>query len=402
MIKAYKDKLMLIILASLGGAIELYDFILFAMFSTAIGSTFLPTEDKNIQVMAALAAFTVGYLARPLGGIIFGHFGDKYTRKKVFVCSVSIIGAVTLSIGLLPGYDIIGIWAPILLLVLRLIQGFAIGGEVPGAITFAVEHIPLRAGFACGCIYFFVNFGILVAGATKMLLDDAWRVAFIIGGLFAIISYFLRKKLAETEIFQRQVHRHKIPFLSLLKKYPKNVLLAIFIAGGHTASISLLFLYTTPHMELMGFDKGYINSVNMISTLVMAVFCLAGGTVSDYVNKRYMIIGGFLSLIPVGWFFFHSIYHDGYIFAAYVMVAMVVGGVVGAMGGYLAKLFSTDVRYSGLAVCYNLGFAIFGGLGLFLTSWYVKVTQDNMAPFYALAIILSAASIAAFLTDDSI
>ena len=402
-----KDKLKLIMLASLGGAIELYDFILFAMFAFAIGGTFFPAEDKIVEVMAAFAAFSVGYIARPLGGIIFGHFGDKYTRKKVFVFSVSIIGVVTLAIGLLPGYKVIGIWAPIILLVLRFIQGLAVGGEVPGAITFVTEHMPAYTGLACGCVYLCVNLGILTAITTKILLLNfdqsyAWRFAFILGGLFAILSYFLRKKMVESEIFQQTKHRHKIPFVSLWKKYPKNLLLATFITGGHTASISLLFLYAVTHMELLGFNASYVNGINMVATFVMAVFCLLGGWLSDFMRKKYMILAGFLSLIPGSWYFFHSIHDNGFILASYVVVAMLVGSVAASMGGHMARLFSTDVRYSGIAVCYNLGFAIFGGLSLFLTSWYMKVTGDNMAPFYTLTIVLSVASVATLLSDDKV
>lgn len=402
----YKNKLKLIVLSSLGGAIELYDFILFAIFATAIGDAFLPAEEKTVRLMAVFAAFAVGYIARPLGGIIFSHFGDKYTRKKAFLFSISIIGFATLAIGLLPSYKTIGIWAPIILLLLRFIQGLAIGGEMPGAITFIAEHIPSHTGFACGCLYFFANLGILTAIITKMLLltfdqSYAWRFAFILGGLLAIVSYFLRKKIAESKIFSQEKHRHKIPFFALCKCHPRNILLAIFISGGHATSISLLFLYVVPHMELLGFDAAYVNGLNMLATLIMAIFCLLGGILSDFVRKKHMICLSFLSLIPLGWLFFSSIANNSFIMPVYVLVSMAAGCVIGPMGGYLAKLFTTDVRYSGIALCYNLGFAIFGGFSIFLTSWYLKVTGDNMAPFYSLTIILIAASIAILCSNDS-
>ena len=164
-------------------------------------------------MLGAFVAFAVGYLARPFGGLLFSHFGDKYTRKKVFVLSISLMAASTLLIGILPGYAQIGITASILFILFRLLQGIAVGGEIPGAITFVCEHIPKHPGLVCGTIFLFINFGILLADVMHTLLSPidphmAWRIAFILGGLLAIISYFLRKKLEESALFLKENKRH--------------------------------------------------------------------------------------------------------------------------------------------------------------------------------------------------
>jgi MFS family permease len=183
----------MILLASLGGALELYDFVVFGVFASSIGAAFFPTAHPLVSQMLAYAGFAIGYFARPVGGIVLGHFGDRVGRRNVFVGSMLVVSLVTLAMGLLPTYAQWGAAAPLLLLVLRMVQGFCLGGEIPGAITYAVETVPQRASLVCGVVFACVNAGVLLAtlvnlGAQELLPPAAlpgwgWRIGFLVGGL---------------------------------------------------------------------------------------------------------------------------------------------------------------------------------------------------------------------------
>ena len=208
-------------LAALGGALEFYDFIIFVFFTVVIGQLFFPPDTPDwLRQLQAYGLFAAGYLARPLGGVIMAHFGDRGGRKRMFTLSVFLMAIPTLLIGLLPTYASIGYAAPLALLLLRLVQGAAIGGEVPGAWTFVAEHVPAqRIGFACGTLTagltIGILFGSLIATAVNKCLAPAdvlaygWRIPFLVGGVFGFFAVFLRRLLAETPVFEELRRRNQ-------------------------------------------------------------------------------------------------------------------------------------------------------------------------------------------------
>ena len=205
-----KDDFKTILLTSVGGMLEFYDFVIFSIFAIVLGRTFFPVEGSEaLQALSAFTVFAVGYSARPIGGIIFGHIGDKYGRKKSFLLTILLMGVASFMIALLPSYKTAGITATILFVVLRIIQGAAIGGEIPSAIVFVKESLIKNGGLACGMIYCFINFGIFFAEITQTITtsyfseDYAWRAAFIFGGIAAIVSYILRKKYMKHKLSYR-------------------------------------------------------------------------------------------------------------------------------------------------------------------------------------------------------
>ncbi len=194
-------------LASLGGSLEYYDFIIYGIFAQYIAKQFFPTTDPHVSLMLSFSVLALGFLARPIGGIVLSWIGDRYGRRPVFLGSLFATTTATILIGLLPSYESWGLAAPLLLIALRLIQGICLGGELPGALTYAVEAAPERAGFACGIIILCVNAGVLVATLVNLGIQHVfppadiaaygWRIAFLIGGLIGCVSYLLRRTLEE-------------------------------------------------------------------------------------------------------------------------------------------------------------------------------------------------------------
>src|SRR6186713_3034531 len=209
-------------LAALGGALEYYDFIIFVFFTAVIGKLFFPPDTPDwLRQLQTFGVFAAGYLARPLGGIVMAHFGDRSGRKRMFTLSVFLMAIPTLMIGLLPTYATLGYAAPLALLVLRLLQGAAVGGEVPGAWTFVAEHVPeRRTGFACGTLTSGLTIGILLGSIIASWINHAWtpadveayawRIPFIIGGVFGFLAVFLRRLLAETPVFEAMRRRRAL------------------------------------------------------------------------------------------------------------------------------------------------------------------------------------------------
>ncbi|HQY55780.1 MAG TPA: MFS transporter, partial [Dokdonella sp.] len=249
-----------LMLAALGGALEFYDFIIFVFFTAVIAELFFPPDMPEwLRQAQTFGIFAAGYLARPLGGIIMAHFGDRAGRKRMFMLSVLLMALPTLLMGLLPTHASIGIAAPLLLLLLRVLQGAAVGGEVPGAWVFVSEHVPpSRIGLACGTLTAGLTFGILLGSlvATAVnstwtpdeVLDWAWRMPFILGGLFGMLAVWLRRYLDETPVFEEMRRRRELvkglPLKVVLQGHWGAVIRTMLITWMLTAGIVVVILMT--------------------------------------------------------------------------------------------------------------------------------------------------------------
>src|SRR3990167_1722864 len=265
-----------ILLSGLGGFLEFYDFVVYALMANYLAKLFFPTHEQMISLLATFATFSIGYLIRPLGGIIFGHFGDKIGRKKVFMLSVLLMAGSTFLIGLLPSYQNAGIIAPILLIFLRMMQGFSVGGEIPGAITYISETAPRLKGLACGIIFFFIINGItlgsIVAGllssqlGNQGILNGGWRLPFLFGGALGVLSYFLRKNFHESPIFQA-IHTKTVafPLLQAIRYERKNMVFGALITGVSAVIVALLFLFTPTYLtQLLHYPSNETMWINAI------------------------------------------------------------------------------------------------------------------------------------------
>src|SRR5918998_3266069 len=224
----------IVLLASLGGTLEFYDFVIFGVFARDIAQAVFPSTNEIVALMASFAAFAAGYLARPIGGIFLSHYGDRHGRRTVFLWSIFIMSGATLGMGLVPSYAQWGVAASALMVVLRLIQGFCLGGELPGALTYVVETAPRIAPFVCGVVFASVTMGVAVATGVSLsvrtFLDPAlvphygWRIAFVLGGLGGVLSFLLRRSMEESPEFARmRAVALRQPFRELLRTHRRHV-----------------------------------------------------------------------------------------------------------------------------------------------------------------------------------
>ncbi|MBF7728785.1 MFS transporter [Pseudomonas sp. N040] len=387
-------------LSALGGALEFYDFIIFVFFAAVVGKLFFPADMPEwLRQFQTFGIFAAGYLARPLGGIIMAHFGDLLGRKRMFTLSIFLMGVPTLAMGLLPTYAQIGIWAPLALLLLRIVQGAAIGGEVPGAWVFVSEHVPARhVGFACGTLTAGLTSGILLGSLTATLinsvyspqevLDWAWRLPFLLGGVFGLCAVYLRRMLQETPVFaelqQRQALAAELPLRTVLREHRGAIALSMLLTWVLSAAIVVVILMTPTLLQtLYGFDAATALKANSLAIVFLSIGCVAAGAIVDRVGAgRVLLVGGLLLGVSA-WTFYSSLtLHPHWLFPLYALTGLLVG-TIGAVPFVMVNAFPPVVRFSGLSFSYNLAYALFGGLTPLMVSLLIK--WDPLGPGYYVA-----------------
>ena len=402
-----------LLLAALGGALEFYDFIIFVFFAVVLGQLFFPPDMPDwLRQLQTFGIFAAGYLARPLGGIILAHFGDTLGRKRMFMLSILLMSIPTLAIGLLPTYAVIGIWAPILLLVLRLLQGAAIGGEIPGAWVFVSEHVPPRhIGFACGVLTAGLTSGILLGslvatGINKIytpteVLAEGWRIPFIIGGFFGLISVWLRQWLQETPVFKEMQARHalakELPLKTVMRAHQPAIVLTMLMTWLLSAAIIVMILMTPPLLQkLYGISAAVTLQANTIATLFLSLGCVVFGALADRYGPGRVLIAGCVMLGATSTLFYQQMASAPQnINALYALCGFFVG-VIGVVPSVAVKLFPSAVRFSGLSFSYNVAYAIFGGLTPVMVIMWLRV--DPLAPaHYVVALSVAGVMIGMYL-----
>ncbi len=332
-------------LAALGGALEFYDFIIFVFFAAVIGELFFPPDIPEwLRQVQTFGIFAAGYLARPLGGIIMAHFGDKSGRKKMFSLSILLMALPTLAMGLLPTYEAIGIAAPLLLLLMRVLQGAAIGGEVPGAWVFVAEHVPRACiGFACGTLTAGLTMGILLGSLIATLLNTVltpeqmsgggWRLPFFIGGVFGLIAMYLRRWLQETPIFMEMREQKKLaeelPLKSVVLNHKRAVVVSMLLTWLLSACIVVVILMAPTYLQKVhGIPAALALQANCLATIALMVGCVGAGLLVDRFGASKLFIVGSLSLAVCSWFFYSSAANSTtLLFVSYAIVGFSVGVV---------------------------------------------------------------------------
>ncbi len=395
------DQKKILALSSLGGALEFYDFIIFVFLAKTIGELFFPSSNQIASLMATLAVFAIGYLARPLGGILFGHFGDKFSRKKAFINTVLLMAVPTFLIGCLPTYHSIGIGASILLVTLRLLQGLSVGGEIPGAIVFAAETVmEKRRGFATGLILFGINMGLLAGSfvgamvthqlSSDQLMSWGWRIPFFIGGLLGVVSYFMRKQLNETPAFQLlQTARNKVklPIKEIFVRHPHKFLQGVTITALEATIISILFLFMPTYLAtFFHYPLAKLLELNTLSILIFTVPVLLTSYLSDKIGRKKLLFIGviFFSIFVYPLFMLFHSQHFPMVVIVTSLCGLFASCVAGVFPCTTAELFPTHVRYSGMAICYNVGFGIVGGLTPLIATWLIGYSGNLLSPSWIL------------------
>jgi len=387
-------------LAALGGALEFYDFIIFVFFAAAISQLFFPPDMPDwLRQVQTYGIFAAGYLARPLGGIIMAHFGDLFGRKRMFMLSILLMAVPTLLIGLLPTYAVIGIWAPILLLALRVMQGAAIGGEVPGAWVFVAEHVPQRhVGFACGTLTAGLTGGILLGSLVAMavnrsyapadLLAEGWRIPFIIGGVFGLVSVWLRGYLHETPVFKemqaRQQLADELPLKTVVREHRPAIVLTMLMTWLLSAAVVVMILMTpTLVQKLFAIPAATALQANSIATLSLSIGCILFGALADRFGAGRVLAIGCVGLGASSWLLYQQMgVAPENIYVLYALCGFFVG-VIGVVPSAAVMSFPPVVRFSGLSFSYNVAYAVFGGLTPVMVSLLVPL--DKLAPAYYVA-----------------
>jgi MFS family permease len=391
-----------LVLAALGGALEFYDFIIFVFFAVVIGQLFFPPDMPDwLRQLQTFGIFAAGYLARPLGGIVMAHFGDLLGRKRMFMLSIFLMSVPTLAIGLLPTYAVIGIWAPLLLLALRVLQGAAIGGEVPGAWVFVSEHVPHRhVGFACGTLTAGLTGGILLGSlvatainklyAPAELLTQGWRVPFIIGGMFGLLSAWLRQWLHETPVFKemqaRQALADELPLKTVIRAHRPAVILTMLMTWLLSAAIVVMILMTpTLVQKLYAIPAAAALQANSIATVFLSIGCVVFGALADRFGAgRVLLVGCALLGITSALFYQQMSVAPQSINELYALCGFFVG-VIGVVPSVAVKAFPPVVRFSGLSFSYNVAYAVFGGLTPVMVSMLLPF--DRLAPAHYVEVL---------------
>lgn len=394
----------LLLLSSLGGILEFYDFVIYALFASYISSAFFPASNQIASLLITFATFAIGYLVRPLGGIVFGHYGDRIGRKATFTFSILMMALATLGIGLIPTYATIGITASILVISLRIMQGFSIGGEIPGAITYVSETLQYNKGIACGVIFCALLLGIVLGSIVQAIFttvltdaqmhDYGWRIPFILGGIFGLFSYFLRKELLESRQFlamEKEVET--FPIVAVFKQQFLSVAAAALVVALCAAIVTSLFLFTPAYFsEVLHLPpQAYIwqRTLAIATGSLLSVFF---GYLTDLMSVKklalILAIATFLLAYPI--FAIYAYYPHLY-YLGFIASALLLGFSTGTIPRWLSELFPTKIRYSSIAVSYNLGFAIFGGLTPFICLSLFYYTQWPAAPaFYLITVAILA------------
>lgn len=386
-------------LCSLGGAFEFYDFSLFAIMSPIISQHFFDSSDPTLALIKSYGVLATGYFARFLGGFYFSHLGDTAGRKKPFMWTLFLMAIPTLSIAFLPTYQQIGIMAPLFLILFRIIQGFALGGEAPCAMTYIHEYAsPKKKSFSMSILFGGILLGSFFASLVNSSLTSilskndyenwGWRVPFALGGFLGLIGLSLRKNLKESKDFIKCKNENKIskvPFFSLLKSNYKNVFLGISILlPSATAFLHFLILSSANLQKNYNFIKQDIQEIVSLGLLVNAISCVLIGYLADKINPKKIYITGIFclfiltvissSIFSMQNFFYLSIY----IF----ILAIVLGSCVGTVFHLLANLFSTHTRTSGIALCMNTTNGLFIGLTPIVFTEILTKTSFKLFPNY--------------------
>lgn len=390
--------------AALGNAMEWFDFGVYGYLAVTIGQVFFPSSNPTAQVIAAFATFTVAFLVRPLGGLVFGPLGDRYGRQKVLAFTMILMALGTFSIGLIPAYERIGIWAPVLLLLARVVQGFSTGGEYGGAATFIAEYSTDRNRGLMGSWLEFGTLGGYIAGAgtvtalhmllsSEQMLDWGWRIPFLVAGPLGLLGLYMRMKLEETPAFrafaeEAEKREHDRPGLrALFQVHGRQLLVCMGLVLVFNVTDYMLLTYMPSYLSVtMGYAESKGLLLIIIVMLVMMPLNIVGGVFSDRLGRRPMIIGACIALLvlAIPCLLLVGSGHDGLIFLGLMLLGLALVCFTSSMPSTLPALFYTPVRYSALSIAFNVSVSLFGGTTPLVTAWLVERTGDPLVPAYYL------------------
>jgi MHS family proline/betaine transporter-like MFS transporter len=400
---------------AVGNVLEWYDFGLYGLFAPILAPLFFPAHDRIASLIGVYGGFAIGFAARPLGGAVLGHVGDRVGRRAVMVSSIVLMGVATTAMAILPTYEAIGVGAPVLLLLIRVLQGFSVGGEFTGSVAYLVETAPgKRRGLAGSIANIGATAGMLlaagVATATVMFASSmevqrwAWRVSFLVGGVIAVAGYVLRHRLRDTGYAPKPSARDSLPLREAIAKAPRAMLLALLFTSGYGVAnyLTMVFLPTYA-AEFGGVAEGQALQANTAGqALALFVVPLAAWVTDRVVPRRTLLIIAFAAEFAVAWGSFGLVAHGhvGGVWAAQLSFAFLLALIMAAEPATLAELFRSEFRLSAYSVTFNLGIGLAGGTAPMIAVALIGATGNDMAPAWYLMFASAIAAGAAFLMAD--
>jgi metabolite-proton symporter len=409
-----KSSLARVIMSSLiGTTIEWYDFFLYGSAAALVfNKLFFPSFDPLVGTLLAFATYAVGFVARPLGGIVFGHFGDRIGRKRLLMWSLVVMGLATVLIGLLPGYDAIGIWAPVGLILLRVLQGFAVGGEWGGAVLMAAEHgdsarrgywaswpqagVPLGSLLSAGILAFMAG-----VQSEAEFLRWGWRVPFLLSGVLVAVGWYIRNRVAESPMFKAEIEAAeeppKMPVMNVVRERPRAILLGAGLRVGENIIYYILTVFSLTFLvDVAAHSRSLALDALLIGAAVQFVAIPLLALLSDSIGRRPVYaFGAFASAIFI-FFFFPMLASASH---ALIILAIVVGLLLHAsmyapQAAFITELFPTRIRYSGASIAYQLTAIFAGSLAPIIALWLYKDLHSAVpvSIYVAIACVISGAS----------
>jgi MHS family proline/betaine transporter-like MFS transporter len=387
----------------IGNALEWYDYALYAQFAYIIGAHFFP--ESNLREILTFAVFAAGFIVRPLGAVFFGNIGDKLGRRLALTLGILMMAIPTAGIGLLPSYDSIGVAAPIILTIIRLIQGFSLGGEFSGCIAYIVESSNKENRGAAGSAAFMsmclgMLFGTFTAAFCRYTMDEkylfefGWRIPFILGLFIGLIGLYIRMHLHESPIYQAaKAHGSlsRTPLRDLLRSNMKELCVGMGIYLTVTVPFYIVTVFIDSYMQQLGFSPVVANQANITTLVVMTIVLPISAIISDRIGRKPIMVSGCIAFAlfsyPLFWLMNNTSDANIAIFAA-GMLSAISGFFMGPVPTVLVELFPTRVRFTGVALSYNMSAAVFGGTAPMVSMILINNFADKTVMSYYISIFV--------------